>query len=77
MNIETKFDVGDTVWIMEDNKPTEKAISKIMVFAVLNSFFGEDIELSYRLLMTKTPAKEHQLFATKDELLDSFRDKTE
>ena len=34
MNFMTMFDIGDTVWFMKDNKPSEARISAIQIFFV-------------------------------------------
>lgn len=72
MKIETKFNPGDKVWMMDFNKPVEKEIHSVLV--------GE-ITQKHRYQHTYTftgydgngPKKyENELFKTKDDLIKSL-----
>lgn len=43
MNIETKYNIGDTLWVMASNKPTEIAIREVNI-KVNNKGLNTDIE---------------------------------
>jgi hypothetical protein len=43
MNIETKYNIGDTLWVMASNKPTEIAIREVRI-VVNNKGLNTDIE---------------------------------
>lgn len=45
MKIETKFDVGQDIWFMEDNRPTKQEITKISIDIVPNFGLGVPIIL--------------------------------
>ena len=78
MNILTKFDVGQIVWIMFNNKPEQWKIKSIKIPDVTGSsapmphydlvFVGADHCGSIH----ETSLWEHQVHATKRELLMSF-----
>lgn len=74
MKIETKYDVGQTVFYMADNKVHSSAISKIKV-NVYNWVYKELNEILYILEDPEVKGewyKESDLFETKKELLDSL-----
>ena len=58
----TKFDVKDWVWTMHQDKPSRIQIQKITILEA-----GAIYDLG-------TEKAENEIFATKEELLDSFRD---
>lgn len=72
MNIETKFNVKDKVWFMEDNKPVVETIWNIEISLGDNSpkvkyiFFHKKSNDNHRYFL------EEEIFATKEELLKSL-----
>lgn len=80
MIIETKFNIGDTVWIMCDNKPYCATVTMIMT----KHLCPEDSEeikkaVKYGLgwsILTKSSRMEFigesKLFSTKEELINSL-----
>ena len=70
MRFETKFDKGDHVWFMENNKPTEVAISDIRVLYLCTKQEGLNRLGSH--VMGSTKLLEDGLFKTKGELLGSL-----
>jgi len=73
MNITTKYDKGDTVFYMENNRIMTGKIDEI--FAISTSKF----EISYRMeykgsstVMAQPTYSEDKLFATKEQLLKSL-----
>lgn len=76
MKIETKYNVGQTVFYMADNKVNSSAIAKIRVDVdVYNHVYKELNEILYILEDPKVKGewyKESNLFETKKELLDSL-----
>lgn len=67
---EHKFMPGDTFWIMEDNKPKSYKVFKLS-FDVYEGFTR--IMYSTKDNDTFDIDREKEMFATKDELLDSLR----
>lgn len=75
MKFETKFNSGDRVWYMKDNKPTECVISAIEIFSVGTNkdriTYTANVTPSVSWLdHTKLP--ESALFASKKDLLESL-----
>ena len=64
MNLETKYNINDRVWLMYDNKPLECAINSILVNRYLQIF--------YTLIGLAHVHKEQHLFLTKQDLLNSL-----
>jgi hypothetical protein len=70
MEIKTKYNVGDKVWIMRNNKPEKIQISNIEVEVIL-------VCKCVYLYQDKTPICKHNecnCFNTKKDLLYSFLD---
>lgn len=65
MTISTKYNIGDTVWFMHDNKCVSKKVENIKIdvdnMYIQYMFDGNDIWLS-----------EKHLYSTKEELLKSL-----
>ena len=76
MKFETQFDIGDHVWCMRDNKPTEVIISEIEIHQV--SRYQTPIEYKTGAIIFPSDSasikwrNEETLFKTKDELLMSL-----
>lgn len=63
MEIKTKFDIGDKVWVLKDGKDKELEIKSIIIG---NGDVWYDNSEAYLVFQ---PHKEEQCFATKDELI--------
>ena len=66
MTIETKYNIGDEVWVMSDNRPTMLKIIRIVV-----TCDGLKTEILYRTSFGKY-LFEQECFPTKEELLKSL-----
>ena len=62
MTIETKFNIGDEVWVMTLGKPYCTTVIAIHIDK-------KGLQYNLKYLLAK---EEHELFATKQELLDSL-----
>ena len=78
MTIETKFNIGDEVWIMKDNRPRKFVVQGISVELVDGLYegcrhLGLDV-ISYEFGSRMSPLiySECSVFRTKQELLDSL-----
>lgn len=78
MKIETKYDIGQEVWVMKDNRPQKfevQGISVELIDGLYKScrYFGIDV-ISYELGSRMSPLIycECSVFRTKQELLDSL-----
>ena len=71
MVIETKFNIGDEVWTIVDNKPTKCHVGRIDTVHI-----GLSSSISYFLLFdqqqTRCERKEAFIYPTKEELLKSL-----
>jgi len=76
MIIETKFNIGDTVWVMHNNKPTRCTILKPNFYNEkdLSCVVGwrTDIQESGWGVTINVPFNERDMFETKEELLSSL-----
>lgn len=71
MTIETKFNIGDEVWFMKENKPTKKVVDFIEIItasATSKSF----IQYGLKMEGVVERVTEKNLFSTKEELLKSL-----
>jgi hypothetical protein len=68
MKIETKYDIGQEVWVMSDGKPTKAKIKwiDISVFSAL------PLSIKYQVLSYEAPRYENQVFESEEELLKSL-----
>jgi hypothetical protein len=72
MIIETKYDPGDVVWIMINNKPTESIIYQVQPGVYMKS---HSYQTKYTIegYNSNSPTfYEKDLFKTKTELINSF-----
>jgi hypothetical protein len=74
MKIETKFNVGSTIWYMSNNRPSSRVIGSIYIFAEM-----KDIRVRYawdsyhsNTLKYDEYVSESGAFASKEELLASL-----
>ena len=75
MKIETKFDPGQTVWIMIDNKPKECVIDQVIPGNRARTFRYQDAYtiIGYKYVAGKgLKFYEEQIFTTKEELINSL-----
>ena len=81
MKIETKYDIGQEVWFMWENKPTSQKIAAIEVYVgekVLPSYYVEPYEIdpikvvNSDIIPYNRRFHESLLFPTKEELLKSL-----
>ena len=72
MTINTKFDIGDSVFFIEDNKVKKQYVESINIEIVIDSWFNTLRLIRYTLNDGKSPYNEDKLFASKDELLKSL-----
>lgn len=71
MKIETKYNIGDKIWVYYEGKPTQCLLFSIIVFGC------DDIEFIVSNEYGNTESirdvfREYQLFSTKEELLKSL-----
>lgn len=70
MMIETKYDIGDTVYLMNNNKVTVAEVVSIDIEAYYNS--EPDIRYSIEFGCSRILEKENLLFPNKKELIKSL-----
>lgn len=71
------FNVYDKVWVMNNNRPQEKAVNKVIQYA---SFGKRHVKIEYALLSYLIAGdssrgaifQEEMVFATKEELIESL-----
>lgn len=67
MEVKTKYNLRDKVWVIFENKATEKFVTQIDVFV------GEPrVKITYELNYTSGDVDESKLFTSKAELLKSL-----
>jgi hypothetical protein len=66
MEVNTKFNVGDQVWIVESNKAVLKIVTDLLI--VLE---GDTVKITYST-HGNSDLPENRLFKTKKELLESL-----
>lgn len=71
MTVETKFNIGDVVWLMKENKPTTRVVSFIEIIAASTT---SECFIQYGLKVEGIVERvvENHLFSTKEELLKSL-----
>ena len=76
MDIKTKYDLGQSVFYMNNNQVNESVINQIFVEVRhrigYKRNFIIDISVSYYLVNSNRLYKERELFLTKEELLKSL-----
>ena len=72
MKIETKFDPGQTVWIMIGNKPIKCIIDVVIPGSVGKSFRYKDAYTITGYNGNSPKFYEEQIFTTKEELIESL-----
>lgn len=72
MKIETKFDPGQTVWIMIDNKPKECVIDQVIPGTRARTFRYQDAYTITGYNGNSPKFYEEQIFTTKEELIKSL-----
>lgn len=75
MTIETKYNPGDTVWFMSNNKIVQSSIKKLSMSFIYSLEVSWELELEEEgSFIHNMPASrtEDKLFSTKQELIDSL-----
>ena len=76
MTIETKFNVGDTAFVLYENRIYEVTVTGISYFTEYNNIWRRlTSEINYRIKFPaggETKLAESRLFATKQDLLESL-----
>lgn len=71
MDIKTKYDIGQSVFYMDNNKVKEGTIDRIHIDAQYNAKDNK-VKISYRLFTTAKYYEDDEIFLTKEELLKSL-----
>ena len=71
MEIKTKYDIGQSVFYMDNNKVKEGAIDRIHIDAQYNAKDNR-VKTSYRLFTSAKYYEDDEIFLTKEELLKSL-----
>lgn len=71
MTIETKYNIGDEVWFMKENKPTTRVVNFIEII-VLPTKSKSFIRYGLKRGSDAERVVESLLFPTKEELIKSF-----
>ncbi len=72
MTITTKFNVGDKVWLIENNSAIQKTINKVFTESGLK-YTSKGYKLNFTLKeQGENVYPEEELFSTKEELLASL-----
>ena len=66
MEVNTKFNVGDQVWLVESNKVVMGIVHKLVI-----NWEGDTVDIKYST-NGSNDIPEHLLFKTKNELLESL-----
>ena len=72
MKIETKFDIGDNVFLLVENKVNTAEVITAHVRISRNTYNVDIVEIHYVVTDISRIISEKDLFATKQELLDSL-----
>lgn len=72
MDIKTKYDLGQSVFFMKDNKVETSAIKQISIDVWYNKYKEIRMRIHYYLFSADQFYEEDNLFLTKEELLKSL-----
>ena len=72
MDIKTKYDLGQSVFYMDNNKVQEGKIDRIHIWVRYNGGEDNKVRISYSLFTTTKFYGDKELFLTKEELLKSL-----
>ena len=72
MDIKTKYDLGQSVFFMKDNKVKTSAIKQISIDVWYNKYKEISMRIQYYLFFADQFYEEDNLFLTKEELLKSL-----
>lgn len=72
MTIQTKLNIGDSVWFIHDNKVKEGRVMRISIQVIEWDRIGHTIQLHYYPSGYTGYLTEKQAFETKEELLESL-----
>jgi hypothetical protein len=68
MEVNTKFEIGDIVWFIDNNRAIYLEVTGITI----SLDFNADVEIVYSLHFDDKKLEESKLFKTKEELLKSL-----
>lgn len=68
MEVNTKFEIGDIVWFIDNNRAIYLEVTGITI----SLDFNADVEIVYSLHFEDKKLEESKLFKTKEELLKSL-----
>ena len=68
METKTKYNIGDMVWLIANNKAEKRLITRVIISAEERQRW----DVKYSLQYGDTEYPENQLFRTKEELLKSL-----
>ena len=72
MKIETKFDIGDTAYMLENNKVRTDEVRGITIVVDTAAHYMSRVTTVYTLGLDGRRFDDNKLFKTKQELLDSL-----
>lgn len=74
MEVKTKFNLGDEVWTMENNKAVSGSIKELTINICINGkiTIKYTIKVLWKSQIWDTTRYEEELFPTKEELLKSL-----
>lgn len=70
MVVITKYNIGDHVWVMRNNKPEEFIIENIMI--IIGAADMQKVPIQYKLNKHMSFIKEPELYTTKEELIKTL-----
>ena len=65
--VKTKYDIGDKVWLIYENKAVERIITQVQI--IVNA---QKAKVTYQLNHETTDYDEYKLYTSKEELLKSL-----
>ena len=72
MTIQTKFNVGDEAFFMEDNKVVVSTVTGITIYVAEEGTFCTPVVRTFYSLVRYSSVEDKILFTTKQELLESL-----
>ena len=70
MKVETKFNVDDKVWLIDNNRVVNATIASVWAFKNIHT--NKKVEIRYSMFNVDKDRYESEVFATKEELLASL-----
>ena len=75
MTIETKYNIGDEVWVKDDKGKIRHSIIHAIQYGIWDDYYGAEVDLGYCLefpIGERSWYGENECFPTKEELLKSL-----